>query len=75
MKKLLIKISILSLFGIFGVVGLAQMNYQQAVAKAREVDTESEIKSVFEDHGFDSGIYDKITVSEKVKAFFTVIIL
>jgi hypothetical protein len=72
MKKLLIKISILSLFGIFGVVGLAQLNYEQAIAKARQVDTESEIQSVLLEHGFDSGIYDKITVSQKVEAFFTV---
>jgi len=48
------------------------MNYEQAIAKARQVDTDGEIQSVLLEHGFDSGIYDKITVSQKVKAFFTV---
>ena len=72
MKKLFLKLSLVSIFGVISIVTLSQLNYEQACEKARQVDTDGEIQSVLLEHGFDSGIYDKITVSQKVKAFFTV---
>jgi hypothetical protein len=72
MKKLFLKLSLIALFGVISVVTLSQLNYEQAVTKASQVDTDGEIQSVLRDHGFEVDIYDHITVSDKVNAFFTV---
>lgn len=70
MKKLLIKLSII--FGL-GIVTGSQLNYEQAISKAKNVSTDGEIREVMASHGFHQDIFQNPGPIDKVNAFFTTI--
>lgn len=69
MKTLKISIALI-LFLIIGLFTIAEINYQEAVRSARQVETDGEIQAILQEHGFNLGIYDEIGPKEKVQAVF-----
>jgi hypothetical protein len=65
MKKLLLK---LTLAMAFGLILIAQLNYEQALGKAQEVDTDGEIQAVLDAHGFRVDLWDDISMVDKLSA-------
>lgn len=61
------------MFLTIGIITASEINYQESIRSARHVETDGEIQAVLQEYGFNVGIYDEITLQDKIEALWNLL--